>query len=148
MKQSLQELLIYAFIATCTFFAPVAGLLISVGVAIGLDTLTGFMKIYKTGEKFSSKKFSNITSKFVLYQASILLIFIMDKYLLGEFFKIWFSIDYFFTKIMAIVLIFIEGSSIKENFEAAYTINIFNKLKEFLKRSKELKDEISNERNN
>ena len=143
MKHSLPELLTYAFIAICTFFAPVTGLLIAVGVSIGLDTLTGFMKIYKIGEKFSSKKFSNITSKFVLYQASILLIFIIDKYLLGEFFKIWFQIDHFFTKIVAIILIFIEGTSIKENFEAAYKINVFDKLKQFLKRSKELKDEIS-----
>lgn len=143
MKQSAQELFTYFIVALFSFFAPVSGLLISVGVAIGLDTITGFMKIYKTGEKFSSKKFSNITSKFVLYQASVLLIFVVDKFLLGEFFKIWFQIDFFFTKIVAIILIFIEASSIKENFETIYTINIFNKIKEFLKRSKELKDEIS-----
>jgi hypothetical protein len=66
----------------------------------------------------------------------------MDKFLLGEFFKIWFSIEFFFTKVVAIIIIFIEMLSMKENFEEAFNINIFSKVKEALKRTKEFKEDI------
>lgn len=85
---------------------------------------------------------SNIVSKFVLYEASILLLFIIDKFLLGEFFKLWFQIDHFFTKVVSIILIFIEMTSIKENFEVAFKVNIWQLLKKTIQRAKYIKNEI------
>lgn len=133
---------IYFFTTLLLFFAPIQGLLISVGTAIALDTIFGISKAAKLGEKITSRKLSNIVSKFVLYQAAVLLIFTIDKFLLGEFFKIWFSIPFLFTKIVTIILIFIEAVSIKENFEEAFSVNVFDMLKKFLQRSKEIKDDI------
>lgn len=124
------------------FFAPVVGILVAVGVAIALDTILGIAKAVILKDKVTSRKLSNIVSKFVLYQSAILLLYTIDKFLLGEFFKIWFSIPFFFTKVIAIVIIFIELTSMKENFEAAFKIDIFQKLKVLLRRSKELKDGI------
>lgn len=124
------------------FFAPIVGILIAVGVAIALDTILGIAKAVILKDKVTSRKLSNIVSKFVLYQSAILLLYTIDKFLLGEFFKIWFSIPFFFTKVIAIVIIFIELTSMKENFEAAFKIDIFQKLKILLRRSKELKDGI------
>jgi hypothetical protein len=124
------------------FFAPIQGLLISVGTAIALDTIFGISKAIKIKEKITSRKLSNIVSKFVLYQAAVLLIFTIDTFLLGEFFNIWFSIPFFFTKIVTIVLIFIEAVSIKENFEEAFNVNVLKLLKDFLKRSAEIKEDI------
>ena len=124
------------------FFTPVVGILIAVGVAIALDTILGIAKAIILKDKITSRKLSNIVSKFVLYQSAILLLFTIDKFLLGEFFKIWFSIPFFFTKVVAIVIIFIELTSMKENFEAAFKVDIFKKLKELLRRSKELKDGV------
>ena len=40
------------------------------------------------------------------------------------------------------VIIFIELTSMKENFEAAFKIDVFQKLKALLRRSKELKDDL------
>lgn len=124
------------------FFAPVGGILIAVGVAIALDTLFGIAKAVKIKDKITSRKLSNIVSKFVLYQSAILLIYIMDHYLLGEFFKIWFSIDHFFTKAVAMVVIFVEMFSIKENFEIIFGVDLFSKIKLALRRTSEIKEGI------
>lgn len=134
--------LAYIFTTLLLFFAPIQGLLISVGTAIALDTIFGIAKAIKLKDKITSRKLSNIVSKFVLYQAAVLLIFTIDVFLLGEFFKIWFSIPFFFTKIVTIILIFIEAVSIKENFEEAFNVNVFRMLKKFLKRSVEIKEDI------
>lgn len=132
----------YFFTTLLLFFAPIQGLLISVGTAIALDTIFGIAKSIKLGEKITSRKLSNIVSKFVLYQAAVLLIFNIDTFLLGEFFKMWFSIPYFFTKVVTIILIFIEAVSIKENFEQAFNVDVLKMLKKFLKRSAEIKEDI------
>lgn len=134
--------LTYIFTTLLLFFVPIQGLLISVGTAIALDTIFGIAKAIKLKDKITSRKLSNIVSKFVLYQAAVLLIFTIDVFLLGEFFKIWFSIPFFFTKIVTIILIFIEAVSIKENFEEAFNVNVFRMLKKFLKRGAEIKEDI------
>jgi hypothetical protein len=132
----------YFFTTLLLFFAPIQGLLISVATAIALDTIFGIAKAIKLKDKITSRKLSNIVSKFVLYQAAVLLIFTIDTFLLGEFFKLWFSIPFFFTKIVTIILIFIETVSIKENFEQAFKVNVFKLIKNFLKRGVEIKEDI------
>jgi hypothetical protein len=134
--------LTYIFTTLLLFFAPIQGLLISVGTAIALDTIFGIAKAIKLNQKITSRKLSNIISKFVLYQAAVLLIFTIDTFLLGEFFKLWFSIPYFFTKVVTIILIFIESVSIKENFEEAFKVDVWAMLKKLLNRAKEVKDDI------
>ncbi len=134
--------LTYIFTTLLLFFAPIQGLLISVGTAIALDTIFGIAKSIKLKDKITSRKLSNIVSKFVLYQAAVLLIFTIDTFLLGEFFKIWFSIPFFFTKIVTIILIFIESVSIKENFEQAFKVDVWSMLKKLLARAKEVKGDI------
>jgi hypothetical protein len=132
----------YFFTTLLLFFAPIQGLLISVATAIALDTIFGIAKAIKLKDKITSRKLSNIVSKFVLYQAAVLLVFTIDTFLLGEFFKLWFSIPFFFTKIVTIILIFIETVSIKENFEQAFKVNVFKLIKNFLKRGVEIKEDI------
>jgi hypothetical protein len=78
----------------------------------------------------------------LLYEVTVLLLFLMDKYLLNEFVIRWFGIEYMFTKMCAIVLIFIELVSVKENIEEAYNIDIWKMLKNFLSRAKEIKSDI------
>jgi hypothetical protein len=138
----MKTFLLYLSVSFCLFFAPIKGLLIAVGVAIALDTMFGVFKAIRIKEEINSRRMSNIVSKFVLYQMSVLLLFAIDKFLLGEFFKIWFQIDNFFTKVVAIILIFIEMTSIKENFEVAFKVNIWNLLKTTIQRAKYIKNEI------
>ena len=78
----------------------------------------------------------------LLYEICVLFLFVIDKFILNEFIFKWLSIDFMFTKICAILLIFIELVSIKENIEEAYDIKIWDILKKAFKRAKEVKDNI------
>lgn len=138
----MKAILNYLLVSLCLLFAPIKGLLLAVGMAIALDTIMGIFKAIRINEEITSRRMSNIVSKFVLYEASILLLFVIDKFLLGEFFKLWFQIDHFFTKVVSIILIFIEMTSIKENFEIAFKLNLWQLLKKTIQRAKYIKNEI------
>lgn len=127
------------------FFAPIYGLLIAVGFAIFLDTFTGIFKSVKLNgwRSIRSRKLSNIVSKMLLYQITILLLFVIDNYVLNEFIAVHFTIKFMFTKLVAILLIFIELVSIKENIEEALKIDIWKMLKNLLNRAKEVKEDIN-----
>lgn len=125
-------------------FAPIYGLLVAVAMAIILDTITGLFKSIKLYgfKSIKSRKLSTIISKMFLYQTTILLLFIMDKYLLNEFASLWFGIEFMFTKTCAILLIFIELVSVKENIEEAYSVDIWKMLKKLVNRAKEIKSDL------
>jgi len=104
----------YILSSLILLFVPIYGILTAVAAAIILDT----------------------------YEICVLLLFVIDKYILNEFIFKWLSIDFMFTKICAILLIFIELVSIKENIEAAYNIKIWNLLKKAFLRAKEVKNNV------
>lgn len=135
------------YIATSVLllFVPVYGLLISVGAAIVLDTITGIFKSIKLSgwASIRSRKLSNVISKMALYEVCILLLFVMDKFVLNEFIKRAFGFDFMFTKICAILLIFTELVSIKENIEESFKIDIWKLLKATFNRAKEIKSDIN-----
>jgi hypothetical protein len=130
-------------ISLFAFFIPIQGILIAIAVTIIVDTLTGIYKAKKLNEPIISKKLRGLVSKAFIYETVIIMLFIMDVFILSEFFELWFSIKYFFTKAMAITLIFIELVSIKENIEAAQKINIYNQIRKFIKESKNLKKDLT-----
>jgi len=127
------------------FFAPIQGLLIAVAVGIMLDTFTGIFKSIKLNGWVSirSRKLSNVVSKMLLYQVCIVLLFAIDFYALNEFIICTFGIKYMFTKLVAILLIFIELVSIKENIEEALNIKVWDLLKTLFNRAKEVKQDIN-----
>lgn len=134
----------YLISSVIVMFVPIQGILIAVGAAIILDTFTGVFKSVKTNgwRSVRSRKLSQIVSKMLLYEICVIFLFVIDKFILNEFIFKWLSIDYMFTKICAILLIFIELVSIKENIEAAYNIKIWELLKKAFLRAKEVKDNI------
>lgn len=134
----------YLITGLALFFAPIQGLLIAVAFGIFLDTFTGIFKSVKLKgwSSIRSRRLSHIVSKMLLYQTTILLLFVIDKFLLNEFIKLHFTVDFMFTKLVAILLLFIELVSIKENIEEALKIDIWKMLKNLLNRAKEIKDDI------
>jgi hypothetical protein len=135
----------YIFASFILFFVPIYGLLISVGAAIVLDTVTGVYKSIKLEgwRSIRSRKLSNVISKMALYEVCIILLFVIDKYVLNEFVKHAFGFDFMFTKICAILLIFTELVSIKENIEETFKIDIWKLLKGTFNRAKEIKSDIN-----
>jgi hypothetical protein len=134
----------YIFSSLILLFVPIHGILIAVGAAIILDTFTGVFKSIKLKgwKSIRSRILSNIISKMALYEICILLLFLIDKFILNEFVVHWFQFDFMFTKICAIMLIFVELVSIKENIEETFKIDIWNLLKKVFLRAKELKSNI------
>jgi len=130
-------------LSATTFFLPVQGILIAVGVAIMADTITGIYKAKKLKQPIVSKRFRQVANKMAVYEAAVILFWLMDHYLLSEFFKIWFSVDYFFTKIVALVLIFTEMVSIKENIEEAHAFSIAAMIRALLKSGKEIRKDVN-----
>jgi hypothetical protein len=135
----------YIFASFILFFVPIYGLLISVGAAIVLDTVTGVYKSIRLEgwRSIRSRKLSNVISKMALYEVCIILLFVIDKYVLNEFVKHAFGFEFMFTKICAILLIFTELVSIKENIEETFKIDIWKLLKGTFNRAKEIKSDIN-----
>lgn len=135
----------YFIASVLLLFAPIHGLLIAVASAIVLDTITGIFKSIKINgwKSVRSRKLSNIVSKMLLYEICILFLFLMDKYLLNEFIMHAFGFEYMFTKICAILLMFIELVSIKENIEESFKVDLWLMMKKILSRAKEIKTDIN-----
>jgi hypothetical protein len=123
------------------FLLPLQGLLILIGLMIAIDTFTGVYKARKKKEKVTSRKLSNVISKMLLYQLTLLTFYILDVYLLGEFVSIFTSIPLFLTKLTAIILCSIEVVSINENFTAITGKSLWTQIKLILWRAKELNDD-------
>ena len=140
----MRTFLLQLLAALLLFFAPIQQLVMVVGLAIMLDTFTGIYKSVKLGgwRSIRSRKLSNIISKLVLYEVSIILLYPIDKFLLNELLLNVVSVQFFSTKVACVLLILVELTSIKENIEAALKINIWQILKKAINRAKELKDDI------
>lgn len=136
------KILQYLLITLTACYLPIQGILVAVGAAIALDTCTGVYKSIKTFQAIISRRFADVILKMLVYEMVTLMIYTIDHFLLSEFFKLWFDTEYFFTKICAMVLIFTEMVSIKENIEQAHGINILRQMRNALKRTKDLKDDV------
>ena len=141
----MKTFLVYFFTAICLFLTPILGLMIAVGAAIALDTAFGIYRSVRIkGWHFvTSRRLSEIISKMLLYELCIICLYVIDFFILTEFFQKWFSISFFATKIGAILLIFIEGVSIKENFESATGKDVWALLKKALGRAKDIKTSVT-----
>ena len=126
-----------------SFFIPVANILLLVGFAITLDTLTGIWKSIKTGDKITSRKLSSIISKMLLYQSTILLFFMLDVFILDEIVLAFFNIHLLTTKILGLTLFSIELVSINENYKKVMNVDLWSSLKNMLSRAKEIKGDIT-----
>lgn len=134
----------YLISSILIMFVPIHGILIAVGSSIVLDTFTGVFKSIKINgwSSIKSRKLSQVISKMLLYEVCILFLYMIDKFVLNEFIFKWLSVDYMFTKVCAILLIFVELTSIKENIQEAYNIKIWDMLKGAFLRAKEVKENI------
>lgn len=130
--------------AILCFLLPIKGLLISVIVIIILDMFTGVCKSIKLGgwKSIDFEKLVHSITKFMVYSFILLGIYTVDILLLEEFTKIWFSIPFLVTKLVAMILCLYELRSIKHNVEAIFSINLYDFLKNIFQTSKEFKNDI------
>lgn len=116
-----------------SFFAPVIPLICITIAFILADTGMGLLKVKYTGEKRNSNGFKRgFIPKMIIYTLVLLIVFLADKYITHEVIKHYTQFDFVITKIIALILVFIEGWSIDENFKAIFGVSIIAKFKQFL----------------
>ena len=127
-----------------SFFLPISGILILIGVSVILDTLTGVWKSRKLGTPITSRKLSSVISKILLYEVTVMLFYLIDYYILNEIVLTFFSVELMTTKILALVLVSIEVISINENYKAVKNIDLWESLKNLFARAKEVTQDFKN----
>lgn len=120
-----------------SFFLPITGIIYLICFSVIFDTITGVWKSKKQGVKFTSRKFSNVISKILLYEVTLLLFFTIDKLILNDIILTFFSVELMVTKILALVLISIEVISINENYKSVKGIDLWGSLKHLFSRAQE-----------
>ena len=125
------------------FFLPISGILIMILVLITVDTITGIWKAKKLGDKVTSRKLSAIISKLALYEITVIMFFLIDKFILNDIILTFFSVPFMLTKVTALVLASIEVMSINENYKVVKGIDLWQSMKLLFARAKDIKDDIN-----
>jgi hypothetical protein len=131
-----------------SFFLPIVGILILIAASVILDTITGIWKSKKLKQPITSRRLSAIISKILLYEATVMLFYAMDYFLLNDIVISFFSIELLTTKILALVLVSIEVISINENYKAIYQKDLWDALKNLFARAKEVTSDFKNIKKN
>ena len=127
-----------------SFFLPIVGILILIAASVILDTITGIWESKKLKQPITSRRLSAIISKILLYEATVMLFYAMDKFLLNDIVSSFFSIDLLTTKILALTMVSIEVISINENYKAVKGIDLWASLKNLFARAKEVTSDFKN----
>jgi hypothetical protein len=140
---SIQSELLTLISICLAFFIPISGILIMIGVLIAIDTFTGIWKANKLGDKITSRKLSSIISKLALYEITVIMFFLIDRFILNDIILTFFSVPFMLTKIVALVLSSIEVMSINENYKVVKGIDLWQSMKLLFARAKDIKDDIN-----
>jgi hypothetical protein len=135
---------ILTLISICfAFFLPISGILIMIGVLISIDTITGIWKANKIGDKITSRKLSSIISKLALYELTVIMFFLIDRFILNDIILTFFSVPFMLTKVVALVLASIEVMSINENYKVVKGIDLWQSMKLLFARAKDIKEDLN-----
>ena len=140
---SIQSELLTLISICFAFFLPISGILIMIGVLISIDTITGIWKAKKIGDKITSRKLSSIISKLALYELTVIMFFLIDRFILNDIILTFFSVPFMLTKVVALVLSSIEVMSINENYKVVKGIDLWQSMKLLFARAKEVKDNLN-----
>ena len=140
---SIQSKLLTLISICFAFFLPISGILLMIGLLIILDTITGIWKANKIKEKITSRKLSSIISKLALYEVTVIMFFLIDRFILNDIILTFFSVPFMLTKIVALVLSSIEVMSINENYKAVKSIDLWQSMKLLFARAKDIKDDLN-----
>jgi hypothetical protein len=142
---SIQSKLLTLISICFAFFLPISGILIMIGVLIAIDTFTGIWKANKLKEKITSRKLSAIISKLALYEVTVIMFFLIDRFILNDIILTFFSVEFMLTKVTALVLASIEVLSINENYKVISNKNLdlWQSMKLLFSRAKEIKEDLN-----
>lgn len=123
------------------FIMPIQGILITVGLSIFADTVIGLWKAAKLKQTITSRKLSQIISKMLLYESTVILFYAIDFYMLNDLMLLVFTTPLLLTKVVALTLVSVEVYSMDENFKLVKGKGLFDAFKSLVARAKDIKDE-------
>ena len=139
IKNSALKLLTICF----SFFLPVSGILGLLFALILSDTATGIWKAKHQKQEITSRKFSQIVSKLLLYELCVILFYLIDYFILNDIVLTVFSVPLMLTKVLALILASIEIMSIAENWKAVKGVDLWQSAKLLFTRAIDLKKDIN-----
>lgn len=114
------------FLSLVAVFSPITPLILTVGFLIALDFFVGIYRAFKLKEPISSRKMGNTISKMLLYQCTILSLYVFEVYILDSALPI--------TKIGAGLISIVEIKSLDENIQKITGISVYDRIVKVLKR--------------
>ena len=120
MKEFLSHYIQPMIISILAVFAPIKGVIITVGIVIFVDLITGILAARKRGETIKSAAARRTISKALIYQTAVITGFLIEKYLMGGAIPI--------TSIVSGLIGSVEALSIYENLNVLYGRNLFGSL--------------------
>jgi hypothetical protein len=139
IKNSALKLITICF----SFFLPVSGILGLLFALILSDTATGIWKAKHLKQEITSRKFSQIVSKLLLYELCVILFYLIDFFILNDIVLTVFSVPLMLTKVLALILASIEIMSISENWKAVKGVDLWQSAKLLFTRAIDLKKDIN-----
>jgi len=139
MKLYLSTLLCTLFL----FFAPIKGIILVVALATLADTAFGIWSAKKRNEALNSKIFRHgLIPKLVSYIATVMLVYTSDVFIVNDLTGALVSAEFIATKVIALVLISVEVTSMDESFIKVKGFSFIDKIKSVVLKLKNIKKEL------
>jgi len=106
-------------LSAAAIFAPIKGLLLTTGIMIFADLITGIIAASKRKEPITSSGLRRTLTKLAVYEAAIMLAFLAEHYM---------SDVLPFVKMCAAMVAIVELKSIYENLNSASGMNLLKQL--------------------
>ena len=116
----MKDALGYILATVVSVLAPIHAVIITVGILILFDSITGVLAARKRGEKIKSSGLRRTVSKAIVYQIAVISAFLVQKYLISDTVPV--------SKIVSGIIGVVELTSIFENLNTVYGANIFKKV--------------------
>jgi divalent metal cation (Fe/Co/Zn/Cd) transporter len=119
------------------FFTPLAPLLTLVFISIVIDTFVGRWYAKQTNKPILSKITRvGVVRKLITYFGGLTFIFLVDTWILNNFFLMYFQFDLLLTHIVTLFIIWIEYSSVDEKIKWVKGKGITDRVCEFIRKVK------------
>ena len=76
-------------------------------------------------------------------QLSLLIFFLIDRFILNDIVLTFFSVPFMLTKVVALVLSSIEVMSINESWKQVHHLDLWQSMKLLFARAKDIKDDLN-----
>ena len=126
------------------FIAPIYPLMATVCTFIIADALLEIINSFKNKE-FCPTFLKRLILKFLSYNICLIIIYVLEVNLLGEFIKMIMNVPLLLTKIVSVGLIWLELNSIDENFYKITGKRFVKEFKKLIIFGKEIRNEIKDE---